>query len=392
VRYGHRVLRADWSSAEARWTVEVEQGAAGERRRFSCRFLHLCSGYYRYAQGHRPTWPGEADFRGTLVHPQAWPEALDHAGKRVVVIGSGATAVTLVPELAKTAAQVTLLQRSPTYVVTLPARDALAEWLKRHLPPMWAYRLVRLKNIALGMFFFRLARRRPAQVRARLVGLVRRQLPAGYDVATHFTPRYKPWDQRVCVVPDGDLFQAVGSGRAEVVTDQIERFNAGGLRLASGRQLDADIVVTATGLQLNLLGDVAFHLDGERCDFSQRMAYKGMMFSGVPNLVYTFGYTNASWTLKADLTSDYLCRLLRHLQRHGLAVATPQADPAVAPRPFLDFSSGYVLRALDQLPRQGAAKPWRLYQNYLLDLLTLRHGRLDDGTLALRPAGPPPRG
>ena len=386
VRYGHRVLRADWSSAQARWTVEIERAGSGERVRLRCRMLNLCSGYYRYDQGYRPAFAGEQAFRGTLVHPQAWPESLDCTGKRVVVIGSGATAVTLVPALARTAAQVTMLQRSPTYMVTLPSRDALADWLRRHLPAMWAYRLVRLKNILLSMFFFQLARRRPEKVKARLIGLAQAQLGPGVDVATHFTPVYKPWDQRVCVVPDGDLFEAVRSGRAEVVTDRIECFNADGLRLASGRQLDADIVVTATGLQLNLLGDVDFTIDGERCDFSQRMAYKGMMFSGVPNLVYTFGYTNASWTLKADLTADWLCRLLRHMQRRGLAVATPRADPSVAPRPFLDFSSGYVQRALDRLPRQGATKPWRLYQNYGLDWLTLRWGRLDDGTLQLRPA------
>jgi len=390
VRYGHRVVRADWSSADARWRVEVAVGAQGERRHLSCRVLHLCSGYYSYAQGYRPTWPGEADFRGTLVHPQAWPAGLVHAGKRVVVIGSGATAVTLVPELAKTAASVTMLQRSPTYVVSLPGRDAVAEWLKQRLPAMWAYRLVRLKNIALGMFFFNLARRWPERIKARLVGLVRQQLGTGYDVATHFTPNYNPWDQRVCAVPDGDLFKAIRTGQAEVVTDQIATFNAGGLRLASGRQLDADIVVTATGLQLNVMGDVDFTVDGARVDFGRTLAYKGMMFSGVPNMVYTFGYTNASWTLKADLTADYLCRLLVHLRRHGLAVATPRADPSVATRPFLDFSSGYVRRALDRLPKQGATRPWRLYQNYLLDLLTMRHGRLDDGTLQLKAAPVPP--
>ena len=389
IRYGHRVISADWSSADACWWVEVEQQPGGQRLRLTSRFINLCSGYYNYAQGHRPVWDGEQDFRGTVVHPQQWPEGLDYAGKQVVVIGSGATAVTLVPAIAQTAAKVTMLQRSPTYVVALPAQDRIAQWLKQRLPPMWAYRLVRLKNITLGMLFFKFARRWPDKARTRLLGLVRQQLGPGHDVARDFTPRYNPWDQRVCAVPDGDLFKAVKSGHAAVVTDQIQRFTAQGIRLASGRELPADIVITATGLQLNLLGDVAFRIDGQACDFSQKLAYKGMMLSGVPNLIYTFGYTNASWTLKADLTAGYLCRLMVHLQRHRLAAATPRLDAGVRPLPFLDFSSGYVQRSLAMLPKQGDRKPWRLYQNYLLDLLMLRYGRLDDGTLQMTPAGTP---
>ena len=393
VRYGHRLVAADWSSAEARWHLTVEragtEGAPPERVLMTCGFLHLCSGYYRYTQGYRPQFPGEENFRGTLVHPQFWPPTLQWAGQRVVVIGSGATAVTLVPELAKTAAQVTMLQRSPTYVVARPAVDALAEWLKRRLPAMWAYRLVRSKNIGLGIVLFRLARRRPEQIKQRLIGLAQAQLAPGYDVATHFTPRYKPWDQRICLVPDGDLFAAIKAGRAEVVTDQIAHFTATGITLASGRQLAADIIVTATGLQLNVPGDVAYRVDGVAVNPTEAMIYKGMMYSGLPNLINTFGYTNASWTLKADLTAGYLCRLLRHMQRHGQAVATPRRDPAMPVQPFLEFTSGYVQRAADQLPKQGARKPWRLYQNYLLDLLMLRFGRIDDGTLELKPAPPP---
>ena len=393
VRYGHRLVAADWSSAEARWHLTVERavtdGAPPERVLMTCGFLHLCSGYYRYTQGYRPQFPGEENFRGTLVHPQFWPPTLQWAGQRVVVIGSGATAVTLVPELAKTAAQVTMLQRSPTYVVARPAVDALAEWLKRRLPAMWAYRLVRSKNIGLGIVLFRLARRRPEQIKQRLIGLAQAQLAPGYDVATHFTPRYKPWDQRICLVPDGDLFAAIKAGRAEVVTDQIAHFTATGITLASGRQLAADIIVTATGLQLNVPGDVAYRVDGVAVNPTEAMIYKGMMYSGLPNLINTFGYTNASWTLKADLTAGYLCRLLRHMQRHGQAVATPRRDPAMPVQPFLEFTSGYVQRAADQLPKQGARKPWRLYQNYLLDLLMLRFGRIDDGTLELKPALPP---
>ncbi len=385
MRFAHRVVSADWSSADACWHLVAERcDAQGEREpvRLRANFLLVCSGYYSYAQGHRPSFPNEAQYRGTLVHPQFWPESLDHAGKHVLVIGSGATAVTLVPEMAKTAAHVTMLQRSPSYVVALPSRDAIADGLKRVMPAMWAYRIVRAKNVLLAMLFFKLSRRWPHQVKERLLREVSRQVGPGQDVDTHFNPRYKPWDQRVCIVPDGDLFKAIRDGRASVVTDQIESFTETGVRLASGQAIDADIVVTATGLQLNLLGDVAISVDGVRCDFAKAMAYKGMMFSGVPNLAYTFGYTNASWTLKADLTARYVCRLFEHMDRHGYASATPRRDPSVQEAPFLDFSSGYVQRAIDMLPKQGATRPWRVYQNYVLDLVTLRWGAVADGTLA----------
>ncbi len=389
IRFGHRVLRADWSTTDARWTLAIDRGPGTVPTRLSCDFLLACSGYYRYAAGHAPEFAGLADFRGRVVHPQAWPEDLDYAGKRVVVIGSGATAVTLVPEMAKTAAGVTMLQRSPTYVVSLPSQDPIAEALKRGLPEMLAYRLVRAKNVLLGMLFFTLSRRWPRQVRGRLIELVRTAVGPKHDVDTHFTPRYDPWDQRVCFVPDGDLFKSIAAGRAQVVTEQIDRFTERGIRLASGRELKADIVVTATGLALNLLGDVALSIDGVPRDLSQSLAYKAMMFSGVPNLIYTFGYTNASWTLKADLTAGYACRLLRYMDAHGHRIATPQLQPGIEPLPFLDFSSGYVQRALAILPKQGSKAPWRLYQNYVLDLLTLRFGRIADGTLKLN--SPPAR-
>ena len=385
IRFGHKVVRADWSSADARWTLEIEHApdAAGtpRRSRISCGFLLACSGYYSYASGHAPEFAGAADFTGRLVHPQFWPEDLDYAGKRVVVIGSGATAVTLVPEMARTAAHVTMLQRSPTYVLSLPARDPVAAALRRWLPRMAAYRLTRTKNIGVAMLFFKLARRWPAKVKKNLVGLVRQALGPAHDVDTHFTPRYNPWDQRVCFVPDGDLFEAIKGGRAEVVTDRIATFTPGGLRLQSGRELAADVVVSATGLTLNLLGDVVFHVDGHAVDFSKTLGYKGMMFSGVPNFIYTFGYTNASWTLKADLTAGYASRLFAYMDRHGIASAVPVGGAGIETRPFLDFSSGYVQRAVDMMPRQGAKAPWRLYQNYLLDLLTLRYRRIADGTL-----------
>jgi cyclohexanone monooxygenase len=381
VRFRHRVLAADWSAADACWAVTVRRGNEAEPVTLRARFLHFCSGYYRYDHGHRPHWPDEDHFRGTLVHPQFWPEGLDHAGRRVVVIGSGATAVTLVPEMAKTAAHVTMLQRSPTYVFARPGVDAVAEWLKRRLSAKLAYRLVRAKNVLIQLYFYRLARKYPAQAKARMVGLVRAQLPADFDVERHFTPHYNPWDQRVCLVPDGDLFAAIREGRASVVTDTIERFTEHGIRLALGQELPADLIVTATGLELNLLGDVKVSLDGVPVEPSQTLVYKGMMNSGVPNLASTFGYTNASWTLKADLTARYLCRLLNHMDRHGYAACTPQRDPSVGTEPFLDFSSGYVQRALPTLPRQGDRKPWKLYQNYVLDWLTLRLGKVDDGVL-----------
>jgi cation diffusion facilitator CzcD-associated flavoprotein CzcO/acetyl esterase/lipase len=393
VRFGQRVVRADWSSADACWTLEIEHADAGadaaapRRSRLRCDFLHACCGYYRYDAGHAPEFAGRADFRGRIVHPQHWPPDLDTAGKRIVVIGSGATAVTLVPELARTAAHVTMLQRSPGYVLALPAVDRVAGALARVLPRRWAYRLARAKNIAVGMLFFQLSRRWPAPVARRLVDLVRAALGPGHDVDTHFTPRYGPWDQRVCFAPDGDLFEAIRSGRAEVATDAVERFTASGLRLASGRELEADIVVTATGLALNVLGDVAVSVDGVAQDLSQAFAYKALMLSGVPNLVYTFGYSNASWTLKADLTARWTTRLLRHMQARGWQVATPVCPPGMAARPFLDLSSGYVQRAAAILPRQGTRAPWRLAQNYLVDLVALRLGRIADGTLRFARAG-----
>lgn len=388
VRFGHRVLAADWSAARACWTVTVQREGEPVPLTIHARHLHFCSGYYRYDRGHRPTWPDEARFGGTLVHPQFWPDGLDATGQRVVVIGSGATAVTLVPELAKTAAHVTMLQRSPSYVFARPAVDAVATWLNRWLPAGLAYRLVRAKNVALQLYFYRLARRYPSQAKARLVGLVRAQLPPGYDVERHFTPRYAPWDQRVCLVPDGDLFAAIRGGRAEVVTDTIECFTEDGIRLASGQVLAADIVVTATGLELDVLGGARLSLDGVPVDPAQTLVYKGLMYSGVPNLTSTFGYTNASWTLKADLTARYLCRLLGHMDRHGHRVCTPRHDPAAGSRPFLDFSSGYVQRALPLLPRQGDRKPWKLYQNYLLDWLMLRLARVDDEVVRFGGGGP----
>ncbi len=384
IRFGHAVRSADWSAQDALWTVAIECLPSGAKRRLKTRFLYLCSGYYSYAQAHRPEFPGEADFHGSLVQPQFWPRDLDHAGKRVVVIGSGATAVTIVPEMARTASHVTMLQRSPTYIVSRPSVDGAAQWLSRHLPAGLAYALARWKNVLIGMFFYRLARSRPEKVKARIIEMARSQLGPDVDVDQHFTPRYNPWDQRMCVVPDGDLFRQIRAGRAAVVTGTIERFTREGIELASGEVLAADIVVVATGLKLNVLGDIALSLDGQSVNVGEALSYKGMMLSDVPNLIITFGYTNASWTLKADLTAGYACRLIRYMDRHGYAVALPRREPGLEPEPFLSFTSGYVQRALAILPKQGPRRPWMVHQNYLMDLLNIRHGKIADGVLEFR--------
>ena len=381
ISYHSRVVRADWSSQDARWTVTVEDTGSAVRTRRSCSFLYLCSGYYRYDQGYTPDWPGQEDFAGPVVHPQHWPEDLDVTGQRVVVIGSGATAVTLIPEMAKRAAHVTMLQRSPSYVFNLPTLDAMAATLRRWLPARVSYPLLRTKNVLISMAIFQFARRWPALAKQRLIRMVRERLPANFDIDRHFTPRYNVWDQRVCVVTDGDLFKAIGSGAVTVVTDEIDAFTGDGILLKSGAHLAADVVVVATGLKLNLLGDIEFTVNGARVEVSRAMAYKGAMLSGVPNMAYAFGYTNASWTLKADLTANYVCRLLRHMDSHGYAIAIPRPDPALGEQPFLAFTSGYVVRALKILPKQGSQRPWKVYQNYFLDALTLRWARIDDGVL-----------
>ena len=386
IRYGHRVRHAAWSSADALWTVEAETGPEKTVARFTCNFLYVCTGYYDYEGGYTPEWANVERFRGQIVHPQKWPDDLDYAGKRVVVIGSGATAVTLVPAMAERAAHVTMLQRSPTYVVSRPAEDKIANWLRRRLPARAAYALTRWKNVLLGMFFYNLARKRPDVFKGMLAKGVRRQLGEAYDLK-HFTPQYNPWDQRLCLVPNSDLFRAIRKGRASVVTDHIDTFTETGLHLKSGERLDADIVVTATGLVLKLMSGLQLVVDGAVVDLSKTMAYKGMMYSDVPNLASAFGYTNASWTLKCDLTAEYVCRLLKHMDRHGYAQCIPRVnDPEVTEEPILDFTSGYVQRALHTLPRQGSKTPWRLHQNYVKDLSMLRYGRVNDGTMEFKAA------
>jgi monooxygenase len=387
IRFRHRVQRAEWSSAEARWKVDAVC-ESGEAVRFRCGFLYLCSGYYDYEHGYSPAWPGVEQFTGCMVHPQQWPQGLNYAGKQVIVIGSGATAVTLVPALAKQAAHVTMLQRSPTYVVSLPSEDLIANWMRRHLPSRIAYQLVRWKNVLSMMFYYSLMRRQPGKAKKNLIDLVRAELGPGYDVDTHFTPRYAPWDQRLCFVPDGDLFDALKAGSASVETDTIETFIPTGIRLRSGKELPADIIVTATGLVMKLASGVQLVVDGQPVEFSQTMSYKGMMFSDIPNLAAAIGYTNASWTLKCELISQYVCRILNFMDEHGYIQCTPRKiDPDLTEEPIVNFTSGYIQRALPSLPHQGSKRPWKLYQNYLLDMLTFRFGRVDDGTMEFKRRG-----
>ncbi|MFN4016661.1 MAG: flavin-containing monooxygenase [Reyranella sp.] len=377
IRYGHRVVGASWSTPDSRWTVEVERD--GEPVFISCGFLWMCSGYYRYEAGYLPEFPGIAGFKGRVVHPQHWPQDLDYAGKKVVVIGSGATAVTVVPSMAETAEHVTMLQRSPTYVVARPAQDPIANKLRRRLPLKLAYMLTRWKNVLMGMYFYQMCKRKPEKVKSLILGGVRQMLGPDYDVAKHFTPKYNPWDQRLCLVPDADLFRAIRKKKASVVTDTIETFTEKGIKLKSGTELEADVVVTATGLVVQPLGGAALVVDGKPVKPSDTMIYKGMMYSDVPNLASIFGYTNASWTLKADLVCEYVCRLLNYMDRKGFTKAVPHnSDPTLTEEPWVNFSSGYIQRALPHQPKQGSKRPWKLYQNYVLDLLTLRHGSLRD--------------
>jgi monooxygenase len=384
IRFGHKAVRADWSSEEACWTVSVRREDDGSTSILRCAFLFLCSGYFDYAAGYRPDFPGRERFRGRLVHPQHWPRVLDYAGKRIVVIGSGATAVTLVPALAEQAAQVTLLQRSPTWMAARPSLDPVDAWLRKWLPLRPALRLTRWKNILLAMVVFRLCKRKPRRMRQFLLGGVRKALGPDADVATHFTPRYNPWEQRLCLLPDGDFFQAIKQGRASVVTDQVASFTEAGVTLRSGATLAADIIVSATGLKLAVLGHAALYVDGERVEAARTVNYKGLMYSGVPNLANTFGYTNASWTLKADLTAQFVCRLLNHMRKTGARQClAPSPDTALLP--WVDFSSGYFQRAAGMLPKQGLRKPWKLNQNYLSDLIAMRFGAVDDGILRFSP-------
>lgn len=385
IRYHHTVRSASWSSESATWTVIADRGDTGEQVSIRCQFLLMCSGYYDYKHPYTPEFAGRDEYRGQVFHAQLWPEDLDYRGKRVVVVGSGATAVTLVPELARDTAHTIMLQRSPTYIASLPAEDPLAAFLYRFLPGSWVYRLTRWKLVLFQINVYAVSRRWPQFMKKVILDRARKALGKDYDIETHFTPSYNPWDQRLCAVPENDLFDAIRSGKAEVVTDHIERFTERGIRLQSGRELDADIVVLATGLNMKFMGDAQLVVDGAALDPSQLYVYRGMMFGGVPNLAQVFGYTNASWTLKSDLTGSFVCRVLNHMRRTGTRIAMPQLPPGgVQEEPMVGLNSGYVLRAVDKFPKQGRQAPWRLYQNYILDFVQLRLKPLRDRVLEFR--------
>ena len=378
IQYNRRVVDAKWSSETALWTLTIKHTDSDTSETMTCNFLWGNTGYYTYDKGYRPDFPGEEKFQGTLIHPQHWPENLDYKDKTVVVIGSGATAMTIVPAMAKEAAKVVLLQRSPTYVVARPDVDEFADKIRAKFSPKLAHKLIRFKTITLGMLMYQLSQKKPDLIKRRLREGAAALLPEGYDVDTHFNPTYNPWGQRLCLVPNGDLFTAISSGKAEIVTDTIESFTSDGILLTSGKELKADIIVTATGLVMQLLGGMSISVDGVPVDLGKTVSYKGIMLSGVPNLGTTFGYTNASWTLKADLTADYICRLLNKMEKLGVRQATPKVPADQNLEPTMGLTSGYVMRAQGNLPLQATKKPWKLYQNFALDTMLLKHGKIDN--------------
>lgn len=382
IRFGRRVMKASWSSAQAGWTITITNSETGEDETLSCGYLFMCSGYYNYESGYLPEFEGYEDFKGTIAHPQHWPKNLDYTGKNVVVIGSGATAVTIVPAMAETANHVTMLQRSPSYIASRPQSDALANALRKFLPAWLAYKIVRVKNVLLTIAFFKLAKRYPGGIKKRLIQMVEQELGPDFDVKTHFTPKYNPWDQRLCAVPDADLFEAMRDKRASIVTDHIDHFTETGIALKSGSELNADIIVPATGLRLQSLGGMELVVDNEPVTVGETTNYKGFTLSNVPNFAWTIGYTNASWTLKADLTANYVCRLLNHMEKHGYSVCVPELkDGEIDAGPILDLSSGYIQRSIHEIPKQGGQQPWRIHHNYISDLLHLKFERLDDGVM-----------
>jgi cation diffusion facilitator CzcD-associated flavoprotein CzcO len=381
IRFKRRVEAARWSTAELRWTLDVRDGETGELEQMSCSFLYACTGYYRYDRGYTPDFDGLDEFEGEVVHPQLWNEDLEYADKKVVIIGSGATAMTLVPEMAKKARLVTMLQRSPTYLLPAPEKDPMANTMARLLPDALASTITRWKYVALATAMYKGSRRWPDRFRKFFIEGVRRSLPEGYDVERHFTPYYDPWDQRLCVVLKGDLFEAIKAGTVEVVTEHIDRFTKKGILLKSGEELEADLIVTATGLELQLFGGAVLEVDGEEIVPSEQMAYRAMMVGDVPNMAFAVGYTNASWTLKVDLVAQYVCRLLNHMDEKGYTTCCPIRDPDMGEAKLLDFDAGYVQRALPVLPRGGEKAPWRVYENYPLDLATLLYAPLEDGTM-----------
>ena len=391
IRFKHLVKSAAWSTKTATWTVQAELADTGDAIEFSCNFLYMCGGYYNYDEGYTPEFKGTDTFKGTTVHPQFWPEDLEYSGKKVVIIGSGATAMTLVPAMAKNGAQVTMLQRSPTYVVSAPAVDKIANTLRKFLPETWAYAITRFKNIKLGNFFYNRTRAQPEKVKTKILDMVRKALP-DYDVDTHFTPGYNPWDQRLCLIPDDDLYNVLKDGTATVETDTIDTFTETGIKLASGKELEADIIVTATGLQLSVVSGLQVSVDGKPINFADTVSYKGMMYSDVPNMIQTFGYINASWTLRADIIAEYACRLLNRMDELGKKQCTPrlrEEDKNMQLLPWIqDFSAGYMQRSMHLMPRQGDNGPWKNTQNYALDKKLIRSAELEDGAMQFsNPAG-----
>lgn len=385
IRYRQKVIGAHWSSEKAQWKIEAQNPESGEISRYACNFLFLCSGYYSYEEGYTPEFEGRESFKGQIIHPQKWTEDINYEGKKIIVIGSGATAVTLVPELAKKAESVVMLQRSPTYIVSKPSKDFFAGIFRKILPTKLAYSFNRWRNVLVSLLFYKLSRSKPNFVKKLIKQGVRRSLGKDYDVETHFSPGYNPWDQRLCLVPDDDLFQAIKSGKAEMVTDHINRFTEKGILLKSGKELEADIIVTATGLKMAVLSGTKFTVNGKDIHLPEHYMYRGMMISDIPNLAVSIGYTNASWTLKTDLTCAYVCRLLNHMRKTGTRSCTPRVDKNnINDEPLLDFNSGYVLRALDTLPKQGSKKPWKLNQNYPLDVLNIKYSSLKDKALEFK--------
>jgi cation diffusion facilitator CzcD-associated flavoprotein CzcO len=375
IRYNHKVVSAHWCSQDKLWTVTVVRSDGEDQLAIRCRFILSCTGYYDYEQGYTPEFAGVDDFQGEIVHPQFWPEQLDYKDKRVVVIGSGATAVTLIPSMANDTASLVMLQRSPTYIANVPAEDPWLKPLSKFMPSSWVFRSIRWKKVLLQQYIYRLSRKKPRGLRRYLLNQVREELGPDYDVDTHFTPNYNPWDQRLCAVPDGDMFAAIREGKAEVVTDHIDHFNSSGIALKSGNQLDADIVVIATGLKLKFGGDIAYRIDGEEIDPTERFVYRGMMLEGVPNLAMSVGYTNSSWTLKTDLTAKYVCGLLKKMKRGGYSYVIPTLSGEMKEVPLLDFDAGYVLRARDIMPKNGDRKPWKNNDSYTKDYASLEFKR-----------------
>jgi len=382
IQFEHKLINASWSSETATWSLTVMTPGSADPQLYTCSFLSLCMGYYSYEKGYTPVFAGYNDFKGPIIHPQKWNEALDYTGKKIVVIGSGATAMTMIPALAQKAEHVTMLQRSPTYVVGLPIIDKKAVWLNNKLPKKTAYKINRLRMILYQRFSYAFSRWFPETMKKVLRKNLEGRMGEGFDIDKHFTPTYNPWDQRLCVIPNGDLFKAIKNKKATVVTGQIEKFTENGIQLLSGDFLAADIIVTATGLNAELFNNVSFQVDGAQVDFSKKVTYKSLMFDGVPNMTYAFGYTNASWTLKCEMTSRYTCRIINYMAKHGYHQCMPvQNDPDLVLKPFLDFNPGYVLRVLDKLPKMGHKKPWKIEQNYFYDKKMFERSALDDGIL-----------